>query len=1662
MAPAPAPPPKPHPSAYGEAASSGYHHRAPIQSQGSYDATDPYHRHHLHSLQEQAQSHHQAGPPSANSHRFASSDSSSTRFSGHRSEATATTSLTTHSVGHDGQSREPWSGYKSSLPSAEPDAPPLPPQNSFWHRQAELTPPAASPGYQPHCPSPTHYSPREFDSPNTQMMPPEQWGSGLVSRPISSATGIIALYGGDDDRRRGSDSSSGEWDSARASRRISRPLPAIPDASPALLLPTLSEGVPSRSVSPYAPGAPSAAPSPLPYTASDPFSQSQDAPPPGSGDSSALGDVTSKTPSRNASQSNPAWSPMSSSFSSVQTSPAVGMSFPSLHRSQNSLGALSAMSADSWVSGDGYVPQHTPSTAPHDGSFRPRNDLHATQSRPWEESSHRRAESLSRIRTEQHEVAKRRAPLPTVPRLQHPQMGAASELRTRGGDGSDDDSDDHLPTPIQITPAGRPFASAHEAEGQTQGTGWPHSADAPLRSPNSQTLTPVQSHASSLHSSLYSHADRRDTLRPAPTQEPRISRTSFVDFSLLSHLAVLLKDALPRGDHVKGSISYPGSFTGKDIVSAIQSLIPAERTGFAAIDGGSSSVEDSQAQAKARRLALDVARSLKAQLFFSEVDWGDTQLQDGVDEVYVFLDPAMNQAAGDGSGGDQFESMMGQDAINFSSVALDLSLSFGKRASVAQKRIHPVSSGEVEELPTGVVVPYTSCYSPLCGQLKSGSAGTATPGCYSPSCPRSEGSLLQRAGSATGTTAVGDAQGLTGAAGGIAHKAWAELVPAEILASLPKSEITRQNAILEHIQKEEDFLADLELLGSLFITGLERPSDNGDPPPIPIGPERDEFIQEVFGNHRELVAHVKNFVERLHIRQREESPIIRSIGDLFLDAALQWQDAFVTYVSAYPIAKSRIGREQAVNPRFRDFLEKCRREPACRRLGLDNFIHRALPHLQRHPLLLQTIIDKTDETNPDRESCIQAKEVIVQQCKTADTSIQSAQVRAKIRSFAYNLQTKRNKAVVDMDLLNPERQLIHEGQVFRRPDFTELDWTELQAVLFDNYFMVTKLKQRSDADEDAAAFVLAKRPIPVEMLEVTGVNEASVSFSLGLNALHLRSDRESRSLWPLTIHHIGGKLEPLTLYVTSKQRRVEWRTKIEEAKGLRKCVVDANRAFDTVGICEAPFALPHAMSGLDPDRPPPGAESSLFHGRITCAVPFSMADQRKLMALGCADGVWIGLRNDPSSFRKVLHLKSVTQCAVLEEFGIFVVLADKVLISYSLEALVPTSTGGTATPRPPQKLSGNRGVLFFGIGVLKERTLLVYMKKKANESVFKALEPVVNQPSAPPGKSAGSLFTKLKNDMGGKGADWFRMYKVFFIPSEAYTMQFLRSKLAIVCARGFEIMNLDTLLPGTIPDFSRCPRDDARLLALARRVETAKPLGLFKLPGTDSDFLLCYDGFACYVDRSGEPIRLESVVEWEGTPHSVAFSAPYVLAFDARFVEVREALSGRLVQIVRGNDVRYVSGLGIVEGSSGADPSIVCVHRVRPRGANAGAAKGGQTQQTASSSSSSYDEQEVFELIPTRPQLLARQDTTATVSTGLLSYSGTTTSSLRSSGRGGGSVGGGGSSSVGGSVRRQPSTPSQPPTSPPALSQQQQHYFQQQGFATRTILPDPPAPAGWI
>jgi RHO1 GDP-GTP exchange protein 1/2 len=166
------------------------------------------------------------------------------------------------------------------------------------------------------------------------------------------------------------------------------------------------------------------------------------------------------------------------------------------------------------------------------------------------------------------------------------------------------------------------------------------------------------------------------------------SLDSFVNFSLLSNIAVWLRDQVPRGTHVKGSIPYPRAFTGRDIVvCAFPHLFVPPLTRFASQSTLQSRIVselliNQGVETTNRAIAVQVARSLQQQLFFYEVEWGGAVLQDGVEDVYMFLDDQEGSA----------------DAPR-----------------------------DREELPTSVITVLTRCYAPSCSDISP---------CYSFACPR--------------------------------------------------------------------------------------------------------------------------------------------------------------------------------------------------------------------------------------------------------------------------------------------------------------------------------------------------------------------------------------------------------------------------------------------------------------------------------------------------------------------------------------------------------------------------------------------------------------------------------------------------------------------------------------------------------------------------------------------------------------------------------------------------------------------------------------------------------------------------------------------------------------------------------------------------------------
>jgi len=200
------------------------------------------------------------------------------------------------------------------------------------------------------------------------------------------------------------------------------------------------------------------------------------------------------------------------------------------------------------------------------------------------------------------------------------------------------------------------------------------------------------------------------------------------------------------------------------------------------------------------------------------------------------------------------------------------------------------------------------------------------------------------------------------------------------------------------------------------------------------------------------------------------------------------------------------------------------------------------------------------------------------------------------------------------------------------------------------------------------------------------------------------------------------------------------------------------------------------------------------------------------------------------------------------------------------------------------------------------------------------LEPVISNITAK--ESSGKSLSSFRLSIFGrkKQSSYYSFLpsvQEFFLPSECFGLMPLKSKVAILCERGFEIMNITGFQSVLIPT---C--EDPEQASLAKRCSRSRPLGMFRT--NEGDFLLCYDGFGLYVDLKGDPLPSRDVIEWAETASHVSFQSPYVVVFTAESIQIRDIEKEcQVVQIISRKGMRCTwDGLGV----SGGEPGSGGVH----------------------------------------------------------------------------------------------------------------------------------------
>ncbi|KAK5735778.1 Rho guanine nucleotide exchange factor [Elasticomyces elasticus] len=445
----------------------------------------------------------------------------------------------------------------------------------------------------------------------------------------------------------------------------------------------------------------------------------------------------------------------------------------------------------------------------------------------------------------------------------------------------------------------------------------------------------------------------------------------------------------------------------------------------------------------------------------------------------------------------------------------------------------------------------------------------------------------------------------------------------------------------------------------------------------------------------------------------------------------------------------------------------------------------------------------------------------------------------------------------------------------------------------------------------------------------TGASNASLQTVTSLS----EGKDSDRIMWPFKIKHLGR--ETYTLFAPTEQARTEWIKAIREAKAKHAAALYAQHAepfrlrvmadsafvydaFGTSGGQKADVVrgtpVDRAIKEVEHRFKDTGRPGPICRARVNCATSFTIVGlegAKQMIAVGTEFGVFVSEMENPRGWTKSIPMVKVTQIAVLEDFNLFLLITDKVLIAYPLDVICPNErTGSTnandSARKAPQKLSGSKDVGLFTVGRQKDRTLVFYKKRENLNSVFKVLEPIYQKSTERKRGGAASLFRK-------GNYEFFREFDEFYIPTECTGMNIFHSSLAVSTSRGFEVLTLDKKQPFSIPDLRA-----QEVQNIAAHIKDQRALGMLRL--SEQEFLLCYSNCAVYVNKHGEVSR-SVIMDFVGNAQSAALYGAYLVLFDNDFVEIRNAQNGRLKQIIAGREIKCLDDGGSMAASGAANVS---------------------------------------------------------------------------------------------------------------------------------------------
>lgn len=352
--------------------------------------------------------------------------------------------------------------------------------------------------------------------------------------------------------------------------------------------------------------------------------------------------------------------------------------------------------------------------------------------------------------------------------------------------------------------------------------------------------------------------------------------------------------------------------------------------------------------------------------------------------------------------------------------------------------------------------------------------------------------------------------------------------------------------------------------------------------------ERELFIDSIFRNYKELRELSVQFFDDLLERQKEhENECVPGIGDILVKHFnSDLKSAFGTYIHNVYLAEYQVAHTSRTNKSFGRFIENIERDERTRQ-GFRHYLLRPVIRVQRYSLLINAILKKTDEDDPDYENLKEAVKLVEDIAAYCDQLSESTKNRVEILKLNDSLTCRQGESY-DLKLNDPNRRIYFRSKLRKLESSTQID-----VIVLDHIVLLTKPRQVRDGTEH----LIWRQPIPLQMLYVREIPNTfdlpSLQASYGTayaTVTNLRHSGSFRSGNPyITFVHPGRHGGHYPLVCESRDQKNSLLAAIKRARADIDMQTDA---FELNSLEGSFFQTLSAFTDLD------------THGKVNCTVPF--------------------------------------------------------------------------------------------------------------------------------------------------------------------------------------------------------------------------------------------------------------------------------------------------------------------------------------------------------------------------------------------------------------------------------------------------------------------------